>query len=126
MLERAKERRMYDALFLGDLVKVMWQRPGRFDVVFAADVFIYVGELADAMRAAQRALSSQGLLAFTAELSTDGDCRLQSSQRYAHSPAYLRRMARQSGFGVRRMRTATIRFEYGQPVRAAIVVLQKK
>ncbi len=125
MLARARERRLYDALIAGDLVGAMRRRPRRFDLVFAADVFIYVGELAGPFRAAHRALVARGLLAFTAETADGNGCHLQPSQRYTHSLAYIRQTARQSGFAVRRLRTATLRYEYGAPVHAAIVVLQK-
>jgi predicted TPR repeat methyltransferase len=124
MLAKARERATYDRLVRGDIVRHLRTTRVRYDVVFAADVLVYVGDLRPVLDAAHRALRPGGLLAFSVEVCAGSGFRLNPTGRYSHSRAYVRALARTSGFVVREMRTATLRHELGRPVRSAIAVLQ--
>jgi tetratricopeptide (TPR) repeat protein len=66
----------------------------RFDLILAADVFIYVGDLAAVFRSVRRILEPGGCLAFTVEPAKTGqDIQLLPSLRYAHSQTYVQRLA---------------------------------
>ena len=54
MIEKARARGVYDRLEAGDLVEAMKKAPRSFDLLVAADVFIYVGDLAPTFEAAAR------------------------------------------------------------------------
>ena len=91
----------------------------------AADVFIYVGDLAGVLRSARRILAPGGCLAFTVELASEGkDIQLLPSLRYAHSEAYVRRLADAAGFAAVRISTAAIRREQGKPIAGLYVYLE--
>ena len=53
-----------DRLGVGDLVATMNDNPAAFDLLTAADVFLYLGDLGPAFEAAKVALRPGGLLAF--------------------------------------------------------------
>jgi len=99
MIEKARQRRVYDELVRADVVDVMRQRPGSADVVLAADVFIYIGDLMPVFRAARDSLRPGGLLAFTIEVIDDaaGDSVLRPTRRYAQSAGYIRRLSSEVG-----------------------------
>jgi predicted TPR repeat methyltransferase/Tfp pilus assembly protein PilF len=125
MLRKARARRVYDRLLRGDLAAHLLGVRARYHVVFAADVFIYVGDLGRTMSAARGALRPGGLLAFSIEL-CDGDAYcLTPTQRYAHSMAYVRRLAGETELTVREARAATLRYEGGVAVPSGVVVLQR-
>jgi predicted TPR repeat methyltransferase len=97
------------------------------DLLVAADVMIYVGDLTGVLRDAARVLAPGGLFAFTVELPANGSAELQllPSLRYAHSEAYVRRLAAQCGLQADELRPAPIRHEQGRPVPGLYVRLRR-
>lgn len=124
MLAKARERGGYDCLLPGDLVEHLRAIPAGYDLIFAADVFIYVGDLGLVIAAARRALRPGGLLAFSVERCDGASYCLSRALRYAHSIRYVRGLARANRLAIRETRTATLRYERGLPVSAGIIVLQ--
>ncbi|TXI84892.1 MAG: methyltransferase domain-containing protein [Cupriavidus sp.] len=92
MLEKARGRALYDELVQDDLAAFLPTRPLAFDLVFAADVLIYFGDLASVVAGVAAALRGGGFFAFSTELGAD-DWTLLDSGRFAHAPAYLHRLA---------------------------------
>jgi predicted TPR repeat methyltransferase len=110
MLEAARRRGCYHALHAADIVDWIAETPpGRFDLVIAGDVFIYMGDLAPLFWGAARVLRKSGAFAFSVECCEGADWRLLSSGRYAQSCAYLGRLAQEHGFAVLYRGPATIR-----------------
>lgn len=124
MLDKARERGVYDALVTADLVAHLAARPASYDVITAADVFVYIGDVAPVFAAAARALRPRGLFLFTAELDEGDGYTLTLVGRYAHSMAYLRAAAGAAGLEVISIEEeASLRTERCKPVRAVIGVL---
>ena len=96
MIAVAKQRGVYDELATEDVVDYLHRRETAVDLLLAADVLIYLGDLDALFRAAAARLRGGGLFAFSIEATTEGDYRLQPSRRYAHSTAYIRRLAAES------------------------------
>ena len=89
MLAKAAERGGYDTLAQSEAVAFLEDHPDAFDLIVAADVLIYFGDMAPLFAAAAKALPPGGLLAFTTELGEEGWTLLPSA-RYAHAEAYIR------------------------------------
>jgi predicted TPR repeat methyltransferase len=111
MIEKSRQRGVYDELVRADIVDALRQRAGSADLVLAADVFIYVGQLTSVFDAVRDALRPGGLFAFTVESIDDagGDFVLRPTRRYAHTAAYLRRLARAAQLVERYVKSATLR-----------------
>jgi len=125
MLEEARKHQVYGELVHADLGEFLAATTSQWDLLLAADVFVYVGDLAAILRSARRILAPGGCLAFTVELASEGkDIQLLGSLRYAHSEAYIRRLADAAGFGGVRMSSAPIRREQGTPVAGLYVYLE--
>lgn len=92
MLAKAAERGDYDALVQAEAVAFLRSASADFDLIFAADVLAYFGDLAPLFAAAAGALTPGGILAFSTELGEDGWTLLPSA-RYAHGEAYVRTTA---------------------------------
>jgi len=129
MLEQAARHGLYDELACADLVTFLAGRPaGSAALAVAADVFVYVGELAPAFAAARGALRTGGLFALTVEALDDeepGGFRLRPSGRYAHGRAYVETLVATHGFTVRAMTRDVLRQDAGSDVAGWIVVLEK-
>jgi predicted TPR repeat methyltransferase len=96
----------------------------RLDLILAADVFAYVGDLAAVFRSARRILEPGGCLAFTVERAREGqDIQLLPSLRYAHSEAYIRRLADEARFTGVRIFEAPIRRDQTAPIMGLYVYL---
>jgi predicted TPR repeat methyltransferase len=125
MLEEARKRHVYRELIHADVGEFLASTTSQWDLILAADVFIYVGDLAGILRSARRILAAGGCLAFTVEPASEGkDIQLLPSLRYAHSEAYVRRIADAAGFAKVRISTAPIRREQGTPIAGQYVYLE--
>ena len=131
MIERARARNVYTELRCTDLmmgIAIDAGRQARYDVVTAADVFIYVGKLDALVQAVRKVLNPGGLFAFSVEaLQATKDAasqgyRLGVMGRYAHSTEYLRRLAALNGFHVELLRDIQIRLEHRRPVEGWLTV----
>ena len=98
MLQWAERRKIYDQLVLGDYVHYLSARQEPCDLVLAADVFIYAGDLVAVFQAVARLLRLGGLFAFSLEAAPQADYVLQPNRRYAHSLGYIHRLARENHF----------------------------
>jgi predicted TPR repeat methyltransferase len=126
MVAKARERGLYDGLFEGDLVAAMLARPQAYDLVAAADVLIYLGDLRPVFDAAEKTLRSGGGFAFTVEACEGEGYVLQDSRRFAHSPDYLWQQAAAAGLVPLLIEAVPIRDDRGHPVPGYVVVLQKE
>jgi len=126
MIEKAGSLGVYDRLEHGDIVEFLGAGDEHWDLVLAADVFIYVGDLEPVFARLERAMT-EGVFCFSVEsLEDDGDgLRLLPSLRYAHSRAYLERLASQHGFEVVSMKDAPVREDQGQVVEGLYVILRR-
>lgn len=112
MLEIAALHGVYARLERGELVEVLARIPAAsVQAVVAADVFIYVGDLAAVFASVARALAPGGVFALSVEGTSGGTYKLQPTGRYAHSPGYLRSLAAQAGLQEHRLEPARIRRE---------------
>jgi predicted TPR repeat methyltransferase len=88
MLAKSAERGAYDDLVKAEALAFLQTQTARFDLLFAADVLIYFGDLADLLAAAGRALRPGGYLALTTEIAPQG-WTLLSSGRFSHARDYV-------------------------------------
>ncbi|MGQ3054788.1 MAG: tetratricopeptide repeat protein [Roseateles sp.] len=125
MLAKAREQGHYDELLQGDLIGVLAAQSQPFDIAVAADVFVYIGDLDAVFSATSAALRPGGLFAFSVEACEGGDYRLGPTRRYAHSPAYLQRLACAHGLGIESSRRSTIRKESDEGVEGLLLVMRR-
>jgi len=127
MIEKARQRGVYDELLREDVVEALRRRPGSVDLVVAGDVFIYIGDLSPVFEAAAAALRPGGFFAFTIEVIEDaaGDCLLRPTRRYAHSLGYVQRLAAAGGWTLRAATPAILRAGEGADVAGAVFVLAR-
>jgi predicted TPR repeat methyltransferase len=125
MIAKARERGVYDEFNIGDAVAPMRERPSAFDLIVAADVFVYVGDLTPLFAAVGTALASDGLFAFSVETFEGHGFKLEPTMRFAHSRAYLEATAREAGFGSLHIQSASTRREAGAEAAGLICVFER-
>lgn len=131
MVDKARARTLYDDLQVGDIVAAMDAAAAAWDLLVAADVLVYIGDLDPVFRSAARALADGGRFAATveqmAEQLDDGGngFALGPARRYAHTESYLRARAAAAGLTVRLLEPCTPRREKGVGVPGLLFVLEK-
>lgn len=126
MLEKARALGVYAQLDQAELVQHLQRTAQRHDLVVAADVFIYVGQLQPVFEGVARAMQAGGVFCFTAEQAQQGDIELRPSLRYAHSEAHVRQLAQQHGFEVERIERRAVRHEQRMPIPGLFCWLRKR
>ena len=110
-------RGLHDQVEQADVVQHLAAAPRRYDLVLAADVFIYVGALEAVFAGVARVMEPSGLFCFSVEAAgEDEDFALRPSLRYVHSERYLRRLAGVHGFDVQAVARQPIREDQQQPI----------
>jgi len=117
MIEAARARNIYDRLDVADIETAL-DGSRRYGRIIAADVLVYLGDLAPLFAGIARTLEPGGLFFFTVEAKTDDDApfALQATKRYHHREDYLRNAAETAGLSVRGLLQCTPRFDAGKPV----------
>ncbi|MFM9880894.1 MAG: tetratricopeptide repeat protein [Burkholderiaceae bacterium] len=125
MLEQARRLAVYDHLTHADLADYLPTLGRAYDLVLAADVFIYVGDLAPLFAQVSRCLHLGGVFCFTLELASGvQDFELLPSLRYAHSLPYIETLAQRCGFELLAALRLPLREEQRQPVAGLYVYLR--
>lgn len=128
MLELARRRGCYSELAEAEVVQYLAaQAPASFDLVVAADVLIYIGDIAPLMREVARVLRAGGRFAFSIEQPSQAceGYRLEQSGRYAQSLAYVRGLARGLDLAERSCREVAIRKHGAQSLTGQLLVLER-
>jgi predicted TPR repeat methyltransferase len=124
MLAIARSRGIYDALREADLVAYLRATHARCDLITAADVMVYLGDLEAPLDAVRHALRTTGVFVFSTEASEEPGFRGLSSGRFAHHPDYVRERARASDLVVVEQVPTVLRYQKDKPVPGHIHVLR--
>jgi predicted TPR repeat methyltransferase len=124
MIEKAAERGIYDTLGVDDVVSALNERPGHWELLVAADVFVYIGDCDAILAAARIALGPGGFLLFSVEHGDTADFTLREEGRYAHSSAYFQRLADQHGFVICAQERTVLRQNHGVDVHGWLYAMQ--
>lgn len=125
MLKEAHKKAVYDRLMLSELTSALEEEYQTQNLLIAADVMIYVGDLNPVFKAAHQALQDGGQLLFSIEIMENGDYTLAENGRYRHSYTYIEALAIQHGLHIIAQQTSTLRTESRKPVEGELYLLEK-
>ena len=136
MLDLCRQRGIYDGLFESDVAAFLATGGAPYDLLLAADLFIYIGDLTAVFTAARARSQPGSLFAFSVERwdadhgsaadapPAPSDFTLRPSGRYVQSAPYIHRLAAAHDFAVFAAATATLRHAQDQPIAGLIYVLR--
>jgi predicted TPR repeat methyltransferase len=125
MIAEAAAKTIYDRLEVADLVPFLAAEPqASADLLLAADVLVYIGDLAPLFAGAASVLASGGLFAFTVQRG-EGGYMLGSDLRYAHAPIYVAATAAAAGFRIVHSDPVSTRKDAGRDVPGLVVVAER-
>lgn len=125
MIELARKRGVYDRLEVTEMISILRNPSAPYDLLLAADVLCYLGDLSEVFGAAASALRHGGMFAFSVELHEGSGWVLRPTRRYAHAADYIREMAVANRFDAVEMRVETLRTEAAHDVAGLIVLLRR-
>lgn len=123
MLRISRNKKIYDELKNCSVLEALNQYQN-IELIVAADVFTYIGDLTEIFAKAKAALKPNGLFAFTVEKTHTKPYILQKNIRYAHSKAYLDPLIKQNNFEILRFDNIELRRQYNKPVDGYLVLLK--
>jgi len=123
MVKAAAAKEVYDELVVGEIVTFLEHNQEPFDLIVAADVLIYVGELERIFTTLARGLAKSGRFIFSTERMAGQGYQLRPSGRYAHAFSYIEAVAARHGFRILSTREANIRKEKGQWIMGELFLL---
>jgi len=134
MLGKAKLRNLYQRLEHLDLLTMMRrEKASSYDVITAADVFIYIGKLDEIVCEIKKLLTPGGIFGFSVETrdvlsvqeapqGIQPEYKLENTCRYTHTASYINRLASDNGLLIQKMEATQIRIENGKPVHGYLVL----
>ena len=134
MLAKAAEKGVYDYLGQADLslepllsgIFDADLQPGRADLITAADVLMYLGDLHGIMAIVRMLATDGAVFAFSVEDAEQPEGYvLRDSLRFAHSEAYVRGILAGHGFVVQDLARSAIRMDAGKPVHGILFIARK-
>lgn len=128
MLVHARGKGLYDRLVEAEVLTFLIeeQRGGApYHLFVAADVFVYLHDLAPIVNAAARVLAPSGLLAFTIETHDGAGAHLRDTLRYAHGAEHVHAAVASAGLKLIRLDPTSTRTEKKEPVPGLLAVVER-
>jgi predicted TPR repeat methyltransferase len=127
MLTQARTKGLYGRLIESEVVGFLGeeaQAKARYHLILAADVFMYLDDLAPVFKAASAVLAPSCSIAFSVETHDGDGVILRDTLRYAHGAAHVRAALVKSSLKLVSLDSAATRTENGSPVPGLIVVVR--
>jgi predicted TPR repeat methyltransferase len=125
MISVARRRNIYEELHVADIVEYLAGQNRSCDLILAADVFIYVGDLNEIFRRVSMALQPNGLFAFSVESNNCDTWMLGPTRRYSHGVPYLKKLAFDHNLVEKAIHPVVLRMDRAVEVHGLVVVLEK-
>jgi predicted TPR repeat methyltransferase len=126
MIERARLTGLYAELAVAEVVEGLRGRPdASADLILAADVMVYVHDIAPLLAEVARVLAPGGMFAFTLESHAGEGVLLGEGLRYSHTASGVRALIDAAGLTLERIDPASSRNERGTAVPGLVVVATK-
>ena len=136
MLEKAREKKIYDNLYLSDLESFMKDHSNAYNIITCAATLIHFGDLSPVFSAAATCLKDDGLFVFTVfqndsaqdgkEVSVIQMDGLERSGCFTHGRGYITRMAEIAGFVVERLNSEIHEYSNGVPIMCLVATLRRR
>ncbi|MBU1418702.1 MAG: tetratricopeptide repeat protein [Proteobacteria bacterium] len=125
MLTVAEEKNLYDDLIKSDITKYLSETRHSPDMIVAADVFTYLGNLETVFQKCFLVAEQGGLFLFSVEDSDNNKFEIKETGRFGHSPDYIRDLSQKTGWTLRDQHHSNLRQEKGKWISGYLFILEK-
>ena len=124
MLAKAKQKNRYNKLIATDICKYLENNKNNFDLITAADVLPYYGELENIFQKIAQSLSPGGIFIASAEEYDHSYYKLASNARFSHNSSYMLQIAQKVGLKMIALERISTRKEASNDIAGIIIILQ--
>ena len=124
MLDKAKQKNVYDKLIKEDIITYLTSTDLNFDYFISTDVFIYIGDLYDIFRLIISRNKIGGKLAFSVENYEGDGFFLEKTGRYSHSKKYIESLCKKFGYKVCHFENQNIRKKKNEYITGSLFLLE--
>ncbi len=125
MVEVAEKKGIYEELAVVDILDYLNGSSNTYDLIIAADVLTYLGDLEPLFKAVATANGKAGVFCFSVEQAEQKEWALRPTGRYAHALTYIESLAAACGYRVRASQQARLRRERDNWIEGRLFVLEK-
>lgn len=125
MLRVAHDKEIYQQLLKGDIQSFFESSNTFYDMMVAADVFTYMGDLEKIFKGCSSQAMDQALFLFSVEDSTTAPYQLKPSGRFGHSVAYIQALSHKYSWQTINCTSSQLRQDKGQWIEGKLLLLQK-
>lgn len=111
MIELAGEKQLYRKLYVDNIMNFLGSSDKNYDFYLAADVFAYVGDLAETFALLRENARRDVLFCFSTETDDGNTYSLQQTGKFAHAPAYIEEVSQATGWKVASCHRTALRKE---------------
>lgn len=125
MLKQAAQKSLYHDLIQEDILQFLVKETRRYDMIIAADVFTYMGDLKEIFTECARVAHSGAIFVFSVETTQDTMYELKRTGRFGHSHCHIERLSQTSGWHILESRDSNLRRERGEWIKGHLFILKK-
>ncbi len=125
MLAVAEEKKLYDQLIKSDIATCLSETLLSPDLLVAADVFTYMGDLETLFTQCFLKTEKGGLFLFSVEDSDSSTFELKKTGRFGHSPEYIQNLCQKTGWTIRDQQFSKLRQDKGTWIEGHLFILEK-
>ena len=125
ILSVAKEKQIYTSLIKDDILNYLEHDDSLYNVIIAADVFTYMGDLAPLFNACMKRMDGGGLLIFSVEDGAGNSFGLKDTGRYGHPDIYIRQLCQANGLSLVVSEKSRLRKDRDEWITGSLFILQK-
>lgn len=125
MLTVAEGKNLYDKLIKSDITNYLSTAQDSPDLIVAADVFTYLGDLEILFQLCYQKIIRGGLFLFSVEESDNDSFTLKGTGRFGHSLQYIRKLSQKTGWTIHDQYSSKLRQEKGEWITGYLFILEK-
>ncbi len=125
MIEIAREKKIFDELHQAEIARFLQNPPHQYDLIIAADLFIYLGAMENIFKALRDGMTPDALFVFSVQKAAGDGMTLGEDHRYSHGVAYVERCAQDAGLRILECRPTALRMDGEQPANGYIYLCAK-
>ncbi len=128
MIDETRKKDIYSELHTNDIQEFLLKSVQEYDLIIAADVFIYIGALKTIFSRIKKSINSNSYFIFTIELLNEFDkesFHLAKSGRFSHTIEYIESLCKDYGFEIIDKEKIILRQENKIGQKGVIFILKK-
>ncbi len=110
MLKEAEKKEIYDDLRQGEIMEEL-EKSDKYDLIMAADVLVYIGDLKPLMKKVASRLNPGGVFVFSTENTMESEFKLSPRGRFLHSSDHIKQACLAAGLEIQSTQEIPLRKE---------------